>query len=186
MSVDSRPTLRARRASKNEPDRPDYSEPEFTSWAAKLDDFAPAAKAAPEPVSAPVSAVVVPEAEAFDERPSLEAVLERLLSFDGAMCVALVDSESGMILGKAGSGVDMDLAAAGASVILRARLASTKALGDDEKIDDVLISLTSQVQIIHPLPSNPAIFTYLIGDKSKSSLAMARYKATEADLQIQL
>ena len=29
-------------------------------------------------------------------------------------------------------------------------------------------------------------FTYLIGDKSKSSLAMARYKAAEADLQIQL
>jgi hypothetical protein len=50
----------------------------------------------------------------------------------------------------------------------------------------VLISLTSQVQIIHPLPSNPSIFTYLIGDKSKSSLAMARYKAAEADLQIQL
>jgi hypothetical protein len=91
-----------------------------------------------------------------------------------------------MILGSAGSGVEMELAAAGASVILRARLASTRALGTNEKIDDVLISLTSQVQIIHPLPSNPSIFTYLIGDKSKASLAMARYKATEADLQIQL
>ena len=55
-----------------------------------------------------------------------------------------------------------------------------------KRIDDVLISLSSQVQIIHPLPSNPSIFTYLIGDKSKSSLAMARYKAAEADLQIQL
>ena len=42
------------------------------------------------------------------------------------------------------------------------------------------------MQIIHPLPKNPSIFTYLIGDKSKSSLAMARYKATEADLLIQL
>ena len=49
-----------------------------------------------------------------------------------------------------------------------------------------LISLTSQVQIIHPLPNNPSIFTYLIGDRSKSSLAMARYKAAEADLLIQL
>ena len=50
----------------------------------------------------------------------------------------------------------------------------------------MLISLTSQVQIIHPLPKNPSIFTYLIGDKSKSSLAMARYKATEADQLIKL
>jgi hypothetical protein len=127
-----------------------------------------------------------PAVPAPDDRPSLEEVLEKLLSFDGAMCVALVDSETGMILGKAGSGVEIDLAAAGASVILRARLASTRALAPNEQIDDVLISLTSQVQIIHPLPSNPSIFTYLIGDKAKASLAMARYKATEADLQIHL
>ena len=193
MSVDSRPTLRARRASKKEPDRPDYSEPDFTSWAAKLDDFAPAASAAPASAAATATATaaataveVAPAVEAVDDRPSLEAVLEKLLSFDGAMCVAVVDSETGMILGEAGSGVEMDLAAAGASVILRARLASVQALGGVEQIDDVLISLTSQVQIIHPLPSNPSIFTYLIGDKSKSSLAMARYKANEADLLIQL
>ncbi len=192
MSVDSRPSLRARRASKKEPDRPDYSEPDFSSWAAKLDDFIPAANAAPADApaaaaEAPAVAVdVAPAVEIVDDRPSLEAVLEKLLSFDGAMCVAVVDSETGMILGKAGSGVEIDLAAAGASVILRARLASIKALGSDEHIDDVLISTTSQVQIIHPLPENPSIFTYLIGDKSKSSLAMARYKANEADLLIQL
>jgi predicted regulator of Ras-like GTPase activity (Roadblock/LC7/MglB family) len=188
MSVDSRPTLRARRASKKEADRPDYSEPDFSSWAAKLDDFIPAASAAPAAASAtkPAAAAAVVDVAPADDRPSLEEVLQKLLSFDGAMCVAVVDSETGMTLGKAGSGVDIDLAAAGASVILRARLASIKALGTDEQIDDVLISLTSQVQIIHPLPSNPSIFTYLIGDKSKSSLAMARYKAAEADLLIQL
>jgi hypothetical protein len=191
-----------------EPARPDYSEPDFTSWAAKLDDFAPATKAAPakaapaktapepvagaEPIEVAAAVEVVAAAEAApaaapaDNRPSLETVLETLLSFDGALCVALVDSETGMILGKAGSGVEIDLAAAGASVILRARLASVKALGGDEHIEDVLISLTSQVQIIHPLPRNPSIFTYLIGDKARSSLAMARFKAAEADLQIQL
>jgi predicted regulator of Ras-like GTPase activity (Roadblock/LC7/MglB family) len=192
MSVDSRPSLRARRASKKEPDRPDYSEPDFSSWAAKLDDFIPAASAAAAEAPATKAAAtavavdVAPAVEAIDDRPSLEEVLEKLLSFDGAMCVAVVDSETGMILGSAGSGIEIDLAAAGASVILRARLASIKALGSDERIDDVLISTTSQVQIIHPLPANPSIFTYLIGDKSKSSLAMARYKANEADLLIRL
>jgi hypothetical protein len=201
VSVDSRSPLRARRRSNREPEHLDYSEPDFSSWAARLADYtpptlgAPAIPSAAEPAptesttTATVTATLVaetPAAPALDGRPSLEEVLEKLLSFDGAMCVALVDSETGMILGKAGSGVEIDLAAAGASVILRARLASTKALGANEKIDDVLISLTSQVQIIHPLPSNPSIFTYLIGDKAKASLAMARYKATEADLQIQL
>jgi hypothetical protein len=195
MSLESRLTSGLRR-SKSEPERPDYSEPDFSGWAAKLDNFnpkttaAPAAAAPATPEAAPVAAVAeAPQpaaAPAVDERPSLDKVLHGLLSFDGAMCVALVDSETGMILGKAGSGVDIDLAAAGASVTLRARLASIKALGGTEHIEDVLISLTSQVQIIHPLPRNPSIFTYLIGDKAKSSLAMARFKAAEADLQIQL
>jgi hypothetical protein len=184
MSVDSRPGLLRR--SKKEPDRPDYDEPDFRPWAEKLENFIPAEKAAPAKAAPAAASVVEVIPEDLDERPGLEQVLEQLLSFDGAMCVAVVDSETGMILGKAGSGVDIDLAAAGASVILRARLGSIKALNSAEQIDDVLISLTSQVQIIHPLPSNPSIFTYLIGDKSKSSLAMARYKATEADLLIQL
>ncbi|HEY5231231.1 MAG TPA: hypothetical protein VIJ11_10115 [Galbitalea sp.] len=205
MSAESRSPLLTLRRAKKEQERPDYSEPDFSSWAARLDNYTPgghgaAASAPADPVSvsapAPTAAEVAfaPSAAtataavavAVDDRPSLDEVLQKLLSFDGALCVAVVDSETGMILGKAGSGVEIDLAAAGASTILRARLASTKALGNNEKIDDLLISLTSQVQIIHPLPSNPSIFTYLIGDKSKASLAMARFKATEADLQIQL
>ncbi|CAN5515029.1 hypothetical protein BH09ACT4_BH09ACT4_16560 [soil metagenome] len=189
MSVDSRPSLRASRRSKKEPDRPDYSEPDFGSWSARLADYTPEENPASVKRSATATATAVAEAPveaAQDDRPSLESVLEKLLGFDGAMCVALVDSETGMILGQAGSGLEMELAAAGASAMLRARLASSRALDPNEKIDDLLISLTSQVQIIHPLPQNPTIFTYLVGDKSKSSLAMARYKATEADAQIQL
>ncbi|MES1212743.1 MAG: hypothetical protein ABUT11_04265, partial [Leifsonia sp.] len=195
--------IRSLRRSKKEPDRPDYSEPDFSSWSARLDDYTPAVAAKPaaakaekveaakaETAKVEAAAAPAPAAEeapaVADERPSLERVLETLLSFDGALSVAVVDSDSGMVMGKAGSGVEMDLAAAGASTILRARLASTKALGAKEKIDDMLISLSSTVQIIHPLPSNPTIFTYLIGDKSKSSLAMARFKATEADLLIRL
>ena len=201
MSIDSRSPLRALRRTKKEQERPEYSEPDFGSWAAKLDSFIPAGQAdsaapaqqtyasATATATATVTARAVEAASdltTVDDRPGLDEVLERLLSFDGAMCVAVVDSESGMILGKAGSGVAIDPAAAGASTILRARLASIKAQGTGEKIDDLLISLTSQVQIIHPLPSNPSIFTYLIGDKAKSSLAMARYKAAEADLLIRL
>ena len=199
MSVDSRPSTRGLRRSRKESDHLDYSEPDFGSWAARLADYNPITPPVvevvvtePEPsVFAPVVAPtfvdeVAPVAEVSAGRPSLESVLEQILGFDGAMSVALVDSETGMVFGKAGSGVDIELAAAGASVILRSRLASTRALGTNEKIDDLLISLTSQVQIIHPLPSKPSIFTYLIADKARSSLALARYKAAEADLQIQL
>jgi predicted regulator of Ras-like GTPase activity (Roadblock/LC7/MglB family) len=204
MSVDSRTPIRSLRRPKKEKesDHLDYSEPDFSSWAARLADYTPGAtKAAPastalsEPSTEDTIAVAAAAAVALELEPvapvvvesaSLEEVLAKLLSFDGALSVAVVDSESGMVLGKAGTGVEIELAAACASDILRARLASTRMMGNDEKIDDLLISLTSQIQIIHPLPSNPNIFTYLIGDKEKSSLAMARYKATEADQLIKL
>lgn len=181
MSTESRSPLRVRRGAAK-PDRPEYSEPDLSSLAARLDDYTTGHPDKPE-AAAPAAAEV--EAVKHD-RPSLESVLEKLLGFDGSIGVALVDSDSGMVLGEAGSVDNLGLSAAGASVILRARLATNKALGLNEKIDDVLISLSSQVQIIHPLANNSKFFVYMIGDKSKSSLAMARYKATEADHQIQL
>lgn len=200
MSAAPRPKLAERLLGSRKEERVDYSEPDFSSWAARLDDYIPVADkatadkatadkpVADKPAKAAVqeAPVAAPATDPTNRRPSLDDILANLLSFDGAMCVALVDSDSGMVMGKAGSGVDIDLAAAGASVMLRARLVSLKAIGLKEKIDDLLISLSSQVQIIHPLPNNPTVFTYLIGDKAKSSLAMARYKAAEADLQIQL
>jgi len=123
---------------------------------------------------------------AVEDRQSLQSVLEELLVFDGSIGVALVDGQSGMVLGEAGSASSLGLSAAGASVILRSRLETNKVLGRSEDIADVLITLSSQVQIIHPLAENSSLFLFLIGDKAKSSLAMARYKAAEADDKIKL
>lgn len=139
----------------------------------------PASEAAGETSPAPVAAAV-------EDRSSLQPVLEELLGFDGSIGVALVDGQSGMVLGEAGSASNLGLSAAGASVILRARLETKKTLGRAEEIVDVLITLSSQVQIIHPLSKNSNLFLYLIGDKARSSLAMARYKAAEADANIRL
>jgi hypothetical protein len=91
-----------------------------------------------------------------------------------------------MILGRAGAGVELDLAAAGASVTLKARRATIRTLGLRDEVDDMLISLTTQLHIIRPLKLKPAIFLYMVVDREKSSLAMARFKATEADAKIVL
>jgi hypothetical protein len=162
------------RRGKEEPDRPDYQEPDFSSWAAKLDEYIPAhhEEEVVAAAAAPASA---------NEPASLNKDLEKLLAFDGAMSVGLVDSDSGMVLGKAGSGIDMDRAAASASMILRARRSTIKALSMPDDIDDLLITLSTQLHIIRPMTRKPTIFIYLIVDKTKASLAMARYKVTEAD-----
>lgn len=112
---------------------------------------------------------------------NIQETLDQLLKTDGAMAAALVDSSSGLLLGKAGSGVDLDVAAAGNTEVVRAKLKTIKSLGLDERIDDILITLSSQYHIIRPLTSTPEVFIYLVLDVSKSNLALARINVKKAD-----
>ena len=112
--------------------------------------------------------------------------LEDLITVDGAMCAALVDSASGMLLGKAGSGLDLEIAAAGNTEVVRAKLKTIKSLGLDDTIDDILITLSSQYHIIRPLAATPEVFIYLVLDRAKANLALARLKVKASDAQLVL
>ena len=112
---------------------------------------------------------------------SVQEALTQLLTVDGAMCAALVDSTSGMLLGSAGSGLDLELAAAGNTEVVRAKLKTMKSLGLDDSIDDILITLGSQYHIIRPMANKEGLFLYLVLDKQRSNLALARRKCSEVE-----
>lgn len=112
--------------------------------------------------------------------------LEELLTIDGAKCVSLVDSTSGMVLGEAGSGVDMELAAAGNSQVVKAKMDTMKSLGLKGEIEDILITLDDQYHIIRPMVNQKGLFLYMVLDKAKANLALARRKVQniENDLTV--
>ncbi|WP_300621725.1 hypothetical protein [Dokdonella sp.] len=112
--------------------------------------------------------------------------LAKLLEVDGAMCDALVDANSGMLLGKAGSGLDLDLAAAGNTEVVRAKMKTMKSLGLNDAIEDILITLGKQYHIILPVASKPGLFLYLVLDKNRSNLALARRAAQEVEQALQI
>ena len=87
--------------------------------------------------------------------------LDELLSCDGALCAALVDAASGMNLGTAGSGVDLELAAAGNSEVVKAKLKTMRSLGLNDVIEDILITLGKHYHIVRPLARNDGVFLYL-------------------------
>jgi hypothetical protein len=111
----------------------------------------------------------------------INSSLDSLVAIDGAMAAAIVDSGSGMMLGGAGSGIDLELAAAGNTEVVRAKLKTAKSLGIEGGIEDILITLQQQLHIIRPMASAPGVFIYLVLDKSKANLALARMKAREIE-----
>lgn len=112
--------------------------------------------------------------------------LQILQNIDGAMAAAIVDSNSGMVLGKIGTGVDLDIAGAGNTEVVRAKLKTMKSLGLKDSIEDMLITLTKQFHIIRPLADKPGLFIYLVLDRGKANLALARIKTADAESNLQI
>lgn len=112
--------------------------------------------------------------------------LNKLLEVDGALCAALVDANSGMLLGKVGTGMDLDLAAAGNTEVVRAKLKTMKSLNLNDSIEDILITLGKQYHIIRPVASKAGLFLYLVLDKGRANLALARRGAQDVEQSITL
>jgi predicted regulator of Ras-like GTPase activity (Roadblock/LC7/MglB family) len=112
---------------------------------------------------------------------NIKQSMDDLMTCDGALCAALVDSSSGMILGQIGSGVDLEVAAAGNTEVVRAKLRTMRDLGLNDVIEDILITLGKQYHIIRPMQKKEGLFVYLVLDKSKSNLALARRKTLDVE-----
>lgn len=112
---------------------------------------------------------------------NLDQVKDGLMEIDGALGCAIVDYTTGMLLASAGSGVDLEMAAAGNSDVVKAKLKTMKNLGLEGGIEDILITLDSQLHIIRPSTHNDGLFIYLVLDKKNANLALARRKT--ADLE---
>jgi hypothetical protein len=110
--------------------------------------------------------------------------LGALLSIDGAMCSAVVDANSGMMLGSSGQGLDLEVAAAGNTEVVRAKLKTMKALSLKDEIEDILITLGKQYHVIRPVVKSPGLFIYLVLDKSRANLALARRKVLDIEASL--
>ena len=111
-------------------------------------------------------------------------MLERAMQIDGAIAVALVDWNSGMTLGTMGSGINIELAAAGNTNVVRSKLKVMRDLGLKDRIEDMLITLGSQYHLIRLLESQPNLFIYLALNKTNANLGMARYQLSQLEREL--
>jgi hypothetical protein len=120
---------------------------------------------------------------------NIETILKEAMQIDGALGVALVDYTSGMTLGQAGGGaLNLDVAAAGNTEVVRAKLRTMEALGLKDGIEDILITLSSQYHLLRLISakSGGGLFLYLALDKGKANLALARHKLGALETQLEI
>ncbi|GGW43476.1 MULTISPECIES: hypothetical protein [Streptomyces] len=115
---------------------------------------------------------------------------ETMTVVEGALGAAVVDYTSGMALGTLGGGKDLDLAvaAAGNTDVIRAKVRTMEHLGLKGEIEDILITLGTQYHLIRLVKGRQGsgLFIYLVLDRGRSNLAMARHqlKRIETELEV--
>ncbi len=166
---------------------PDVDTSDFRAiWLAVLDELtaAPACQNAPQnaAISAPAKTVTVTHTTTGEtEMSNITESMNALMQIDGAIGCLIADYTSGMVLAKAGGGVNLDVAGAGNSEVIKSKMKTMAALGIKDSIEDMLITLSTQYHLIRPLATKQGLFLYIVLDKAKSNLAMARFKLLDIE-----
>jgi hypothetical protein len=122
---------------------------------------------------------------------NVDAALKEAMTIEGAVGVALADWETGLSLGSLGGGkvIDLNLAAAGNTDVIRSKMRTMESLRLNDSIVDILITLEKQYHLIRLL-KNPrrgaGLFLYLVLDKSRSNLALARHHLARIEGEIDI
>ena len=122
---------------------------------------------------------------------NIETSLKEAMGIEGAIGVALVDYSSGLTLGVMGGPpiMDMNVAAAGNTDVVRAKMRAVEMLGLNEDLEDILITLDTQYHLIRLLRTRgggDGLFLYLALSKSRANLGLARHqlRKIENDLDV--
>lgn len=101
--------------------------------------------------------------------------LGALKQLSGLIGAAVVDGETGLVLGRVASPAgDLETAAAGSMEVMRAARGMVQALEIDDDVEDIFISLGAQYHLLRTIARSPAIFLYVALDRRSANLALAR------------
>lgn len=114
--------------------------------------------------------------------------ISELSTVSGFIGACLVDADSGLMLASEQSNANFDLEAAGAAntEVVRAKNSAIDALGLNDKIEDILITLGGHYHLIRPLENNRNVFIYLAVDRKTANLGMARLKVKSVEGTLKL
>jgi len=115
----------------------------------------------------------------------VKAALEEAMAIEGALGVCLVDHQSGMTLGTAGgAGMNLEMAAAGTTEVVRSKLRVMGALGLEDRIEDMLITLGTQYHLVRMVKETDSLFLYIALSKGPANLGMAKFQLSSVEQKL--
>lgn len=105
----------------------------------------------------------------------LHSFIENCKTIEGFIAVSVTEIESGVAYESSSvkKGFDPSLASAYNLEVIKAKQNAIKALGMEEDIKDITVTLTDQTHILNIAPSG-AYFIYLAVESSKANLGIVR------------
>lgn len=149
----------------------------------------PRKRQALDPLPEPAEEGAAPVMEARSaQTAAIAGALDQLLAIDGAIAAALVELDSGMPLASAGDPgeIDLDIAVAGNTEVLRAKYRALRALGIEQRVEDIMITLPAQYHLLRPLSSNDGLFLCLVVDSGSATLGMARHELRRVERGLEI
>jgi predicted regulator of Ras-like GTPase activity (Roadblock/LC7/MglB family) len=117
---------------------------------------------------------------------NIAETLNHALQIDGVMGAALGDWNTGFSLGQASSDgrlseATLEQAIALNSEVIKAKNKARETLKIADNIEDILITLDSQYHLIRLSETIKGVFFYLVLNREKANLGLARIKLREAE-----
>jgi hypothetical protein len=141
----------------------------------------------PMPVIRPAPTTAAHVARSTLDHARAVQQLSGMLTLDGLLGCAVVDATNGLILARESrndEGLDLDVAAAASTQALKAHKAAARSMGLADPIEEVMTSAGARHHIIRQLSRYPDLFLFVLLDRHRTNLALARYKLMEVEREM--
>lgn len=141
----------------------------------------------PMPVVRPTPTTAAHVARSTLDHARAVQQLSEMLTLDGLLGCAVVDATNGLILARESrddEGLDLDVAAAASTQALKAHKSAARSMGLADAIEEVMTSAGSRHHIMRQLSRYPDLFLFVLLDRHRTNLALARYKLMEVEREM--
>ena len=142
--------------------------------------------ARPDPLSVTDTAggaVVMRDARSHLDVEHAKNSLAELLGIDGLLCCAIVDASNGLIVARQqpAEDVDVERAAAACAQVLRSHRLAARSMGLPDHVEEVTVGSATRHQLMRALSRHPELFLFVLLNKQRSNLSLARFKLMEVE-----